>query len=69
MGQHSVTGVTPLMVFARKGRDGDICMLLSFGANCHLRDKEGKTALSWAEQADLTIFSLSENMSEVTFTL
>ena len=47
--QHSVTGVTPLMVFARKGRVGDLCMLLSFGANCHLQDKEGKTALAWAE--------------------
>ncbi|XP_035842657.1 DExH-box ATP-dependent RNA helicase DExH6 isoform X2 [Helianthus annuus] len=50
--QHSVTGVTPLMVLARKGRIGDICMLLSFGANCHLQDNEGKTALSWAEHAD-----------------
>lgn len=48
--QHSVTGVTPLMVFARKGRVGDMCMLLSFGAKCHLKDNEGKTALSWAEQ-------------------
>ncbi|KAJ0914514.1 putative RNA helicase [Helianthus annuus] len=47
--QHSVTGVTPLMVFARKGRVGDMCMLLSFGADCHLQDNEGKTALSWAE--------------------
>ena len=47
--QHSVTGVTPLMVFARKGRVGDLCMLLSFGANCHLQDKHGKTALAWAE--------------------
>ncbi|KAI3694040.1 hypothetical protein L1987_76998 [Smallanthus sonchifolius] len=47
--QHSVTGVTPLMVFARKGRVGDMCMLLSFGADCHLHDNEGKTALSWAE--------------------
>ncbi|KAI3728618.1 hypothetical protein L6452_17257 [Arctium lappa] len=47
--QHSVTGITPLMVFARKGRVGDMCMLLSFGANCHLQDNEGKTALSWAE--------------------
>ncbi|XP_024993448.1 DExH-box ATP-dependent RNA helicase DExH6 isoform X1 [Cynara cardunculus var. scolymus] len=46
--QHSVTGITPLMVFARKGRVGDMCMLLSFGANCHLQDNEGKTALSWA---------------------
>ncbi|KAJ0446580.1 putative RNA helicase [Helianthus annuus] len=49
--QHSVTGVTPLMVLARKGRVGDICMLLSFGANCHLQDNEGKTALSWAQHA------------------
>ncbi|KAL8208141.1 hypothetical protein R6Q57_007553 [Mikania cordata] len=47
--QHSVTGVTPLMVFARKGRVGDMCMLLSLGADCQLQDKEGKTALSWAE--------------------
>ncbi|CAI9275397.1 unnamed protein product [Lactuca saligna] len=47
--QHSVTGVTPLMVFARKGRVGDMCMLLSLGANCHLQDKEGKTALAWAQ--------------------
>ncbi|XP_071696376.1 DExH-box ATP-dependent RNA helicase DExH6-like [Rutidosis leptorrhynchoides] len=47
--QHSVTGVTPLMVFARKGKVGDLCMLLSFGANCHLQDNEGKTALAWAE--------------------
>ena len=47
--QHSATGITPLMVSARKGRVGDMCMLLSFGADCHLQDNEGKTALSWAE--------------------
>ncbi|KAI3698316.1 hypothetical protein L2E82_41773 [Cichorium intybus] len=47
--QHSVTGVTPLMVFARKGRVGDMCMLLSLGANCHLQDHQGKTALAWAQ--------------------
>ncbi|XP_071703468.1 DExH-box ATP-dependent RNA helicase DExH6-like [Rutidosis leptorrhynchoides] len=47
--QHSATGVTPLMVFAGKGRIGDMCMLLSIGANCHLQDNEGKTALAWAE--------------------
>nr|XP_043639978.1 DExH-box ATP-dependent RNA helicase DExH6-like [Erigeron canadensis] len=47
--QQSMTGVTPLMVFARKGRVGDMCMLLSFGANCHLQDKQGNTALAWAE--------------------
>ncbi|KAK9052590.1 hypothetical protein SSX86_029219 [Deinandra increscens subsp. villosa] len=50
--QHSVTGVTPLMVFARKGRVGDICLLLSLGANCHLQDNEGNTSLSWAEHAN-----------------
>ncbi|XAR52817.1 RNA helicase [Bertholletia excelsa] len=48
--QHSVSGITPLMVFAGKGRVGDICMLLSFGADCHLRAKDGTTALEWAER-------------------
>lgn len=47
--QHSVTGMTPLMVFAGKGRADDVCMLLSFGADCHLRSKDGATALEWAE--------------------
>ncbi|KAJ4981951.1 hypothetical protein NE237_032788 [Protea cynaroides] len=48
--QHSLTGVSPLMVFAGKGRVGDVCMLLSFGADCHLRAKDGTTALQWAER-------------------
>ncbi|KAI3457677.1 hypothetical protein Pfo_014340 [Paulownia fortunei] len=48
--QHSKTGVTPLMVFAGKGRVGDICMLLSFGVDCHLRCNAGKTAFDYAEQ-------------------
>ncbi|KAK2976169.1 hypothetical protein RJ640_019455, partial [Escallonia rubra] len=48
--QHSSTGVTPLMVFAGKGRVGDICMLLSFGVDCHLRANDGTTALEWAER-------------------
>ncbi|GKV24861.1 hypothetical protein SLEP1_g34411 [Rubroshorea leprosula] len=48
--QHSLTGLTPLMVFAGKGRVGDACMLLSFGADCHLQTKDGKSALQWAEQ-------------------
>ncbi|KAK6784734.1 hypothetical protein RDI58_018189 [Solanum bulbocastanum] len=52
--QHSLSGVTPLMVFAGKGRVGDICMLLSFGADCHLRANDGKTALDWAEQENQT---------------
>ncbi|KAG8055280.1 hypothetical protein GUJ93_ZPchr0001g32006 [Zizania palustris] len=48
--QHSETGVTPLMVFAGKGQVGDICMLLSFGADCSARDHDGKSALDWAQQ-------------------
>lgn len=48
--QHTSTRLTPLMVFAKKGRVGNICMLLSLGVDCHLRDSDGKTALEWAEQ-------------------
>uniref|UniRef100_A0A5B7AJQ7 Putative ATP-dependent RNA helicase DHX36 n=1 Tax=Davidia involucrata TaxID=16924 RepID=A0A5B7AJQ7_DAVIN len=48
--QHSSTGVTPLMVFAGKGRVGNVCMLLSFGADCYLRANDGTTALEWAER-------------------
>ncbi|XP_042392741.1 DExH-box ATP-dependent RNA helicase DExH6-like [Zingiber officinale] len=47
--RHSSTGVSPLMVFARKGRVGDVCMLLSYGADCSLCDNSGKRALDWAE--------------------
>ncbi|XP_062105694.1 DExH-box ATP-dependent RNA helicase DExH6-like isoform X2 [Humulus lupulus] len=50
--QHSVNGLTALMVFAGKGRVGDVCMLLSFGADCHLRGKDGTTALELAEKED-----------------
>ncbi|XP_062009081.1 DExH-box ATP-dependent RNA helicase DExH6-like [Rosa rugosa] len=50
--QHSVTGLTPLMVFAGKGRVGDVCMLLSFGADCQLRAKDGTTALELAERVN-----------------
>ncbi|KAG8387134.1 hypothetical protein BUALT_Bualt03G0221700 [Buddleja alternifolia] len=48
--KHSKTGVTPLMVFSEKGRVGDICMLLSFGVDCHLQSNEGKTAFDYAER-------------------
>lgn len=48
--QHSLTGLSPLMVFAGKGRVADVCMLLSFGADCHLQAKDGSTALELAEQ-------------------
>lgn len=50
--QHSLSGVSPLMVFAGKGRLGDVCMLLSCSVDCHLRDKDGLTALGWAEKDD-----------------
>ncbi|KAJ6796566.1 DExH-box ATP-dependent RNA helicase DExH6 [Iris pallida] len=46
--QHSVTGVSSLMVFAGKGRLGDVCMLLSFGADCSLCANDGTTVLDWA---------------------
>ncbi|KAM3221572.1 DExH-box ATP-dependent RNA helicase DExH6 [Capsicum annuum] len=52
--QHSSSGVTPLMVFSGKGCIGDICMLLSFGADCQLRANDGKTSLDWAEQENQT---------------
>lgn len=47
---HSETGVTPLMVFAGKGKLGDVCMLLSFGADCSALDHDGKSALDWAQK-------------------
>ncbi|XP_060186851.1 DExH-box ATP-dependent RNA helicase DExH6 [Lycium barbarum] len=52
--QHSLNGVTPLMVFAGKGCVRDICMLLSFGADCHLCANDGKNALDWAERENQT---------------
>ncbi|KAL4367098.1 hypothetical protein GQ457_05G017000 [Hibiscus cannabinus] len=48
--QHSLTGVTPLMVFAGKGRVEEVCMLLSYGVDCDLISKDGKSALDLAEQ-------------------
>lgn len=50
--QHSLTGLTTLMVFAGKGRVEDVCTLLSFGADCHLRAKDGTTAMELAEKED-----------------
>ncbi|KAG6533611.1 hypothetical protein ZIOFF_007486 [Zingiber officinale] len=47
--RHSSTGVSPLMVFAGKGKVGDVCMLLSYGADCSLSDNNGRCALDWAE--------------------
>ncbi|XP_010522055.1 PREDICTED: DExH-box ATP-dependent RNA helicase DExH6 [Tarenaya hassleriana] len=48
--QHSSTWLTPLMVFAGKGRVSDVCMLLSFGADWSLKSKDGLTALKLAER-------------------
>lgn len=48
--QHSSTGLTPLMVFAGKGRVADVCMMLSFGADCHLKANDDTTALDLAER-------------------
>lgn len=50
--QHSLSGLTSLMVFAGKGRVGEVCMLLSFGANGKLRANDGATALELAAQKD-----------------
>lgn len=67
--QHSKTGSTPLMVFAGKGRVGDVCKLLSFGADCHLKSTEGKTAFDYAEQANqVEISQIIKNHMEKAFT-
>ncbi|KAL8478072.1 hypothetical protein ACS0TY_030098 [Phlomoides rotata] len=67
--QHSKTGATPLMIFAGKGRVGDVCKLLSFGADCHLKSNEGKTAFDYAEQANqVEVSEIIKNHMEKTFT-
>lgn len=38
------------MVFAGRGRVGEMCMLLSFGADCNLKAKDGTSALEVAER-------------------
>ncbi|KAG9439528.1 hypothetical protein H6P81_019693 [Aristolochia fimbriata] len=50
--QHSITGASPMMVFSGKGRVGDVCMLLSYGVDCHLHAKDGTTALDYAQTAN-----------------
>ncbi|KAH9624022.1 hypothetical protein KSS87_008615 [Heliosperma pusillum] len=52
--QHSGTGVSPLMVFAGKGRVGDVCTLLSLGADCRLQAHDGSNALNWALRENQT---------------
>lgn len=48
--QHSLTGATPLMVAAGKGRVDDVSLLLSFGADCFLQAQDGSMALEWAQR-------------------
>lgn len=50
--QHSSTGLTALMVFAGKGSTENVSTLLSLGADCELKAKDGSTALDLAEQND-----------------
>lgn len=52
--QHSVNGLTPLMVFAGKGRVDEARMLLSLGADCSLRDVHGQNAIELAMKLDQT---------------
>lgn len=63
--QHSMTGVSPLMVLAGKGRIGDVCMILSFGVDCTLTDNDGRSALDWAQQENqLQICEIIKNHME-----
>ncbi|CDY10215.1 BnaC05g04580D [Brassica napus] len=48
--RQSSTWLTPLMVFAGKGRVNNVCKLLALGADCKLKSKEGMTALELAEK-------------------
>ncbi|KAH9536794.1 hypothetical protein CY35_16G018300 [Sphagnum magellanicum] len=47
--QHSLTGATPLMVAAGKGRVDDVSYLLSLGADTSIEARNGDTALDWAQ--------------------
>lgn len=63
--QHSMTGVSPLMVLAANGRVGDVCMMLSFGASYSLTDNNGRSALDWARQENqLHICEIIKNHME-----
>lgn len=48
--RQSSTWLTPLMVFAGKGRVKTVCKLLALGADSKLKSKEGMTALELAEK-------------------
>ncbi|KAF8083144.1 hypothetical protein N665_0790s0007 [Sinapis alba] len=48
--RQSSTWLTPLMVFAGKGRVNNVGKLLALGADCKLKSKEGMTALELAEK-------------------
>jgi ATP-dependent RNA helicase DHX36 len=48
--QHPLTGATPLMVAAGKGRIDDVTLFLSLGADQSTASLDGATALDWAKQ-------------------
>ncbi|KMZ58345.1 hypothetical protein ZOSMA_77G00020 [Zostera marina] len=66
--QHSVIGVSPLMVFTEKGRIDETQRLLSFGANCYLNANDGTTVLDCAQRAghDKILEMVNEHMKEDT---
>ncbi|KMZ64707.1 hypothetical protein ZOSMA_351G00240 [Zostera marina] len=66
--QHSVIGVSPLMVFTEKGRIDNTQRLLSFGANCYLNANDGTTVLDCAQRAghDKILEMVNEHMKEDT---
>lgn len=48
----STNGLTPLMITAMDGPVSQVEALLAAGADLHLTDNEGKSALDWAKQYD-----------------
>jgi hypothetical protein len=45
-------GLTPLIESAMSGKQGIVRLLLNHGANTEARDKDGKTALLWADDPE-----------------
>lgn len=46
----SINGLTPLMIAAMYGPLSQVKVLLAAGADLHLKDDEGNSALDWAKQ-------------------
>ncbi|KAK3253212.1 hypothetical protein CYMTET_37524, partial [Cymbomonas tetramitiformis] len=46
--QHVITGASALMAAAGKGRADEVRQLIGYGADLHLRSKDGSTARDWA---------------------